>query len=141
MIHPGFSPYSYWNFVEVSKIVGAKYQAAPLGLMIVAALLSSEWKIKLINTNVEPLLDEHFEWANLVFTGGIGFNENTVKFFWKMFFTVLLKNPKSIECGVNLSAMFIHFYKHSIFINNLANQQIDDINKYGEDLYNQNKLR
>ena len=28
LIHPKFSPYSFWNFVEVSKIVDAKYQAA-----------------------------------------------------------------------------------------------------------------
>ncbi len=71
LVHPKFSPYSFWNFVEVSKIVGAKYQAAPLGLMTVAALLPAEWEIKLIDTNVEPLLDEHFEWADLVFTGGM----------------------------------------------------------------------
>ena len=71
LIHPKFSPYSFWNFVEVSKIVGAKYQAAPLGLMTVAALLPQEWEIKLIDTNVESLLDEHFEWADLVFTGGM----------------------------------------------------------------------
>jgi radical SAM superfamily enzyme YgiQ (UPF0313 family) len=71
LIHPKFSPYSFWNFVEVSKIVGAKYQAAPLGLMTVAALLPQEWEIKLIDTNVEPLMDEHFEWADLVFTGGM----------------------------------------------------------------------
>jgi radical SAM superfamily enzyme YgiQ (UPF0313 family) len=71
LIHPRFSPYSFWNFVEVSKIVGAKYQAAPLGLMSVAALLPPEWEIKLIDTNVEPLLDEHFEWADLVCTGGM----------------------------------------------------------------------
>ena len=71
LIHPKFSPYSFWNFVEVSKIVGAKYQAAPLGLMTVAALLPQEWEIKLIDTNVEPLLNEHFEWADLIFTGGM----------------------------------------------------------------------
>jgi radical SAM superfamily enzyme YgiQ (UPF0313 family) len=71
LIHPKFSPYSFWNFIEVSKIVGAKYQAAPLGLMTVAALLPQEWEIKLIDTNVEPLLDEHFDWADLVFTGGM----------------------------------------------------------------------
>ncbi len=71
LIHPKFSPYSFWNFVEVSKIVGAKYLAAPLGLMTVAALLPPEWEIKIIDTNVETLLDEHFEWANLIFTGGM----------------------------------------------------------------------
>ena len=71
LIHPKFSPYSFWNFVDVCKIVGAKYQAAPLGLMTVAALLPEEWEIKLIDMNVEPLLDEHFEWADLVLTGGM----------------------------------------------------------------------
>jgi len=71
IIHPKFSPYSFWNFVDVCKIVGAKYQAAPLGLMTVAALLPKEWEIKLIDTNVEPLLDEHFEWCDLVCTGGM----------------------------------------------------------------------
>ncbi len=71
IIHPKFSPYSFWNFVDVSKIVGAKYQAAPLGLMTVAALLPKEWEIKLIDTNVEPLLEEHFEWADVVCTGGM----------------------------------------------------------------------
>jgi radical SAM superfamily enzyme YgiQ (UPF0313 family) len=71
IIHPKFSPYSFWNFVDVCKIVGAKYQAAPLGLMTIAALLPKEWEIKLIDTNVEPLLDEHFEWSDLVCTGGM----------------------------------------------------------------------
>ncbi len=71
LIHPEFSPFSFWNFVDVCKIVGAKYLAAPLGLMTVAALLPEEWEIKLIDMNVEPLLDEHFEWADLVLTGGM----------------------------------------------------------------------
>ncbi len=71
LIHPKFSPYSFWNFVDVSKIVGAKYLAAPLGLMTVAALLPKKWEFKLIDTNVEPLLEEHFEWADVVCTGGM----------------------------------------------------------------------
>ena len=71
LIHPKFSPYSFWNFVDVCKVVGAKYQAAPLGLMTVAALLPQHWEIKLLDTNVEPLLEEHFEWADIVCTGGM----------------------------------------------------------------------
>ncbi len=58
-----------------------------------------------------------------------------------MFFTVLLKNPKAIEWGVSLAAMFIHFYKHSNFIIDLTNQQIEDIDRYGENIYNQNRLK
>jgi hypothetical protein len=61
--------------------------------------------------------------------------------FWKMFFTVLFKNPKAIEWGISLSAMFIHFYNHSNFVIDLTNQQIDYINKYGEEVYNQSRCK
>jgi len=36
--------------------------------------------------------------------------------------------------------MFIHYYKHSNFVIDLTNQQIDYIDKYGEDKYNQKRL-
>jgi len=58
-----------------------------------------------------------------------------------MFFTVLFKNPKAIEWGVSLSAMFIHFYKHSNFVVDLTNQQIKYIDEYGEDNYNKKRMR
>jgi len=57
-----------------------------------------------------------------------------------MFFTVLLKNPKAIEWGVSFSAMFIHFYQHSNFVIDLTNQQIDSVDEYGEDIYNQKRM-
>jgi radical SAM superfamily enzyme YgiQ (UPF0313 family) len=55
----------------VCKIVGAKYPAAPLGLLTVAALLPSSWKIKLVDENVERLADNHLDWADVVMTGGM----------------------------------------------------------------------
>lgn len=71
MVQSKFSAFSFWNYVDVCKIVGAKYPAAPLGLMTVAALLPQQWEFKLVDANVEPLLDEHFEWADIVCTGGM----------------------------------------------------------------------
>jgi radical SAM superfamily enzyme YgiQ (UPF0313 family) len=71
LVHPECSINSYWNYVDVCKLVGAKYPAAPLGLMTAAALLPKQWQIKLIDTNVESLLDEHLEWADVVGTGGM----------------------------------------------------------------------
>jgi radical SAM superfamily enzyme YgiQ (UPF0313 family) len=71
LVHPKFSINGYWNYVEVCKMVGAKYPAAPLGLMTAAALLPQQWQFKLIDTNVKPLLDEHLEWADIVGTGGM----------------------------------------------------------------------
>jgi len=66
-----FSDLSYWNYVDVCRITGAKYPAAPLGLLTVAALLPQQWEFKLVDENVEPLLDEHFEWADIVCIGGM----------------------------------------------------------------------
>lgn len=53
------------------EMTGAKYPASPLGLMTVAALLPPQWEFKLLDENVEALTDEHFEWADIVCTGGM----------------------------------------------------------------------
>jgi radical SAM superfamily enzyme YgiQ (UPF0313 family) len=71
LVQSSFSRFSFWNYVDVCRLVGAKYPAAPLGLMTAAALLPQQWEFKLVDENVEPLLDEHFEWADLVCTGGM----------------------------------------------------------------------
>ena len=71
IVQSEFSTYSYWNYVDVCEIVGAKYPAAPLGLMTVAALLPQQWEFRLVDANVEPVLDEYFEWADIVCTGGM----------------------------------------------------------------------
>lgn len=71
LVQSRFSPLSFWNYVEVCQILEAKYPAAPLGLMTVAALLPQHWKFRLVDANVEPLLDEYFEWADIVCTGGM----------------------------------------------------------------------
>ena len=41
MLYPKFVPNSFWNYTEACKLVGAKYPAAPLGLITVAAMLPS----------------------------------------------------------------------------------------------------
>ena len=71
IIQSSFSEFSFWNYVEVCKMVGAKYPAAPLGLLTVAALLPQHWNFKLVDENIERVLDEHFEWADIVCIGGM----------------------------------------------------------------------
>ncbi|TFH39173.1 MAG: DUF4070 domain-containing protein [Bacteroidia bacterium] len=69
--------------------------------------------------------------------GKVGFNSRTGILFWKLLFTILLKNPKAIEPVVGFAAMYIHLAKHARFIIDLTNTKIKDIEQYGEDNYNQ----
>ena len=71
IVQSEFSKFSFWNYVDVCELVGAQYPAAPLGLMTVASLLPQQWDFKLVDANVEPLLDQHFEWADIVCIGGM----------------------------------------------------------------------
>jgi len=71
LVQTKFSGFGFWNYQEVCYMVGAKYPAAPLGLLTVAALLPQHWIFKLIDENVEPLLDDHLKWANIVCIGGM----------------------------------------------------------------------
>ncbi|MFC1664733.1 B12-binding domain-containing radical SAM protein, partial [Pseudomonadota bacterium] len=78
LVQSKFSSASFWNYVDVCELTGAKYTASPLGLMTVAALLPQHWEFKLVDVNVEPLTDEHFKWADIVFTGGMLPQQNEI---------------------------------------------------------------
>ena len=71
MVQTVFSEFSFWNYREICKVTGARYPAAPLGLMTAAALLPQSWDFRLIDENVEPLGDDHILWADIVCTGGM----------------------------------------------------------------------
>jgi radical SAM superfamily enzyme YgiQ (UPF0313 family) len=71
LVQPRFSGNSFWNYVEVCRLTGAKYPAPPLGLLTVAALLPRHWKLRVVDENVRPLRDRDIAWADLVFTGGM----------------------------------------------------------------------
>lgn len=70
-VYPPFSEMGFWNYKEVCGLMGAKYPAAPLGLITVAGLLPRDWSLKLIDMNADPLSDEDIIWADLVFIGGM----------------------------------------------------------------------
>ena len=78
LVQTKFSAFSFWNYQEVCKMVGKKYPAAPLGLLTVAALLPQHWHFRLIDENVEPLLDEHLRTADLICIGGMLPQQNSM---------------------------------------------------------------
>lgn len=71
MIFPLFNSGSFWNYTEACELTGARYPAAPLGLITVAAMLPESWEVRLVNRNTELLTEEDFAWADMVMTGGM----------------------------------------------------------------------
>ena len=71
LVYPRFAADTFWNFAETCELFGAKYPAAPLGLITVAAMLPKSWSVRLIDRNAEELTDEDIAWADLVMTGGM----------------------------------------------------------------------
>jgi radical SAM superfamily enzyme YgiQ (UPF0313 family) len=75
MIFPRFNTDSFWNYRATCELKGARYPAAPLGLITVAALLPRSWEVRLVNRNTETLTEADLEWADLVMTGGMLFQQ------------------------------------------------------------------
>jgi radical SAM superfamily enzyme YgiQ (UPF0313 family) len=71
LVYPRFSKATFWNFAVACELVGARYPAAPLGLITLAAMLPLAWDIRLVNRNTEELSADDIAWADIVMTGGM----------------------------------------------------------------------
>jgi radical SAM superfamily enzyme YgiQ (UPF0313 family) len=71
LIYPRFVSETFWNFAEACELMGARYPAAPLGLITVAAMLPSHWEVRLVDRNTEDLTEADLDWADMVMTGGM----------------------------------------------------------------------
>src|SRR5574340_680103 len=71
LVFPRFAGSSFWNYRKTCELLGARYSAAPLGLVTLAALLPAEWELRLVDRNVEELTDADLGWADVVMTGGM----------------------------------------------------------------------
>jgi len=65
LVCPEF-PLSFWSFRKSCRLLGAKTVNPPLGLLTVAALLPSEWELRLADLNTRSLTEEDWQWADLV---------------------------------------------------------------------------
>ena len=59
-------PETFWGFKYALKFVHLKASLPPLGLITVAAMLPSDWNLKLVDLNVEKLHDKQIDWADYV---------------------------------------------------------------------------
>jgi radical SAM superfamily enzyme YgiQ (UPF0313 family) len=70
LVHPAF-PKTYWGMEYARLLTRRSALLPPLGLLTAAALLPSDWPVRLIDMSVEPLLDEDLNWADVVFVGAM----------------------------------------------------------------------
>jgi radical SAM superfamily enzyme YgiQ (UPF0313 family) len=71
MVYPKFTSNWFWSLQAVREVAGVRCVEPPLGLITVAALLPSDWNIRLVDRNAEELKTSDIEWADLVMTGGM----------------------------------------------------------------------
>ncbi len=67
LVYPEFPP-SYWGYKFALDFVGKESAMPPLGLLTVAGMFPEEYRLKIVDMNVEALTDEDLNWADLVLT-------------------------------------------------------------------------
>ncbi len=66
LLYPEF-PNTFWSFKHALAFVDKAAGMPPLGLLTVAAMLPSDWELRLVDMNVAPLRDADLRWADCVF--------------------------------------------------------------------------
>ncbi len=72
-------PDTFWSFKHTLRFVSKSAAQPPLGLLTVASLLPAAWDKQLIDLNVAELTDEHLQWADYVFLGGMSVQEKSAR--------------------------------------------------------------
>jgi radical SAM superfamily enzyme YgiQ (UPF0313 family) len=66
LIYPEF-PDTFWSFKHALKFTGKRALLPPLGLLTVAAMLPSNWSVRLVDTIVHTLRQIDLDWADFAF--------------------------------------------------------------------------
>jgi radical SAM superfamily enzyme YgiQ (UPF0313 family) len=72
------NPDTFWSFKHVLRFVSKRSTFPPLGLLTVAAMLPSDWQIKLVDMNVERLKESHLRWADYVMISAMIVHKDSV---------------------------------------------------------------
>ena len=73
------TPDTFWSFKHVLRFVSKKASFPPLGLLTVAAMLPSDWELRLVDKNVDQLKDEDLRWADFVMISAMIVQKESVK--------------------------------------------------------------
>ena len=78
LIYPQ-SPDSFWSFKHVLRYVSKKSTFPPLGLLTVAAMLPSDWDLRLVDLNVKRLKDRDLRWADYIMLSAMIVHKDSVR--------------------------------------------------------------
>jgi radical SAM superfamily enzyme YgiQ (UPF0313 family) len=65
LIYPEL-PLSFWSFKNAIRYYGKRSVHPPLGLITVAALLPRQWKLRLVDLNLQELTEDDWGWTDMV---------------------------------------------------------------------------
>ena len=74
-VYPKF-PVNYWSFSYSLPFINKKSSMPPLGAITAAAHLPKDYKIKLVDLNIEKLTDKDIKWADLVMLSSMKVQDN-----------------------------------------------------------------
>lgn len=72
-------PVTYWGFQYALKFISKKAAFPPLGLLTVAAILPKNYEKKLVDMNVDRLIDDDLLWADYVFLSAMVIQKDSVR--------------------------------------------------------------
>ena len=69
-VFPHYVP-AFGTFQFSYHLTGSKAFMPPQGLLVIAAVLPSDWEVRFVDENISPATDDDFEWADAVFVSGM----------------------------------------------------------------------
>lgn len=78
LVNPCY-PDTFWSFKHALKFISKRAAFPPLGLLTVASALPPNWKKKLIDMNTDNLEDADIAWADYVFLGAMGVQQQSTR--------------------------------------------------------------
>ncbi|MBW2997560.1 B12-binding domain-containing radical SAM protein, partial [Candidatus Woesearchaeota archaeon] len=71
LVYPKIPQDTYWSFDRILHFVDKRSSTPPLGLITVAAMLPEDYNLRLVDMNVNHLMDWELNWADAVFTSSM----------------------------------------------------------------------
>ncbi|MFP4520797.1 MAG: B12-binding domain-containing radical SAM protein [Fibrobacterota bacterium] len=77
LVYPKIPSNTYWSFQYALKFIDKKSAMPPLGLITVASFFPEHYNLRLIDMNIEELLNSDIEWADAVFISAMIVQKNS----------------------------------------------------------------